>query len=164
MSIISSMLAEFEHENTTTRKVLERVPEDKFGWKPHEKSWTLAQLASHVASVPSWAAPVVTDTKLELSPDFKPFVATTRKALLEYWEGNVAAAKKALSSISDSDLMVNWKMVAGGQTIIDQPRAAVLRGVIFNHGIHHRGQLSVYLRLLNVPVPAMYGPSADEAG
>ena len=115
MSIIDAMLAEFEAENATTRKVLERVPEEKFDWRPHEKSWTLGQLASHVASVPGWAAPVVKDTQLELDPDFKPFVAKNRKELLEFWERNVTEAREAISSTSESDLAVNWKMVAGGR-------------------------------------------------
>jgi uncharacterized damage-inducible protein DinB len=152
MTIGEMLLPEFDRETASTRKILECVPEDKFAWKPHQKSSTLGRLASHLAAIPGWAA-VVVNGYGKKSPD-----ASSKAELLEVLDRNIAAGRNALAGASDDYL---------GQTIrvgldLSKPRAAILRERVMSHMIHHRGQLSVYLRLLDVAVPGMYGPSADE--
>jgi len=142
--------------------MLECVPEDKFSWKPHAKSMTLGRLASHVAEMALWGKVALTTDKLELTSNDKPLNATTRAELLAALDSNAADSKKAIAAVSDADMMKPWSLVVNGQTILTQPRVQVLRGMVISHLIHHRGQLSVYLRLLDVPIPGMYGPSADQ--
>jgi uncharacterized damage-inducible protein DinB len=161
MTISEILLPEFEYEMGNTRKMLEVIPEEKFSWKPHDKSMALGRLASHVAEMANWATVVTTTEKLELSPSDKPFNAATRAELLEAFDKNVASGKKAIAGASDEAMGKTWTLVYGGQPVFSQPRAGVMRGMVMSHLIHHRGQLSVYLRLLNVPIPGMYGPSAD---
>ncbi len=161
MTISQILLPEFDHEMENTRKILECVPEDKFTWKPHEKSMTLGRLASHVTEMAEWGLITIKQDKLELSPDMKPFNASTKPELLETLKKNTAAAREAIAGASDEHLGKTWELSYGGQTILSMPRAAILRGMVMSHIIHHRGQLSVYLRLLDVPIPGMYGPSAD---
>jgi len=166
MTIAQSMLPEFDHEMATTRKILERVPEGKNEYAPHEKSMRLGRLAGHVAELPGWAPVTVTTTELDFAPvggePFKPAIFSTREATLKIFDDNVAAARAALGQVSDADLMVTWTLKSGGRPLIAMPRIAVLRSMVMNHIIHHRAQLGVYLRLLGIPIPGSYGPSADE--
>ena len=162
MSIGQSMLTEFDHEMANTRKMLERIPEDKLSWKPDPKSMSMGELASHLAEMIGWTKETITEPSIDITPDFKPFKATSKAELLKKFEDCSAAARAALASAEDSGMMAPWKLSMNGQTIFEMPRVGVLRGMIMNHVIHHRGQLSVYFRLAGVPVPGMYGPSADE--
>jgi uncharacterized damage-inducible protein DinB len=161
MTISEMLLPEFDMEMANTRKILDCVPEDKFTWKPHEKSFTLGRLASHVAEMPNWMIFTINQENLELTPGQKPFNAQTKAALFEAFESNIASAREALAGASDDHLGKTWSLIYGGQTVFSMPRAGVLRNMVMSHMIHHRGQLSVYLRLLDVPIPGMYGPSAD---
>lgn len=166
MPMRDALLPEFEQEMATTRKFLERVPEDKTAWKPHEKSMPMGRLAAHIAELPGWAAMTLTKDSLDINPpggsNFTAAQMTSRKQLLELFEQSAAAGRAAISSISDEDLMKPWSLLNGGKTIFTLPKAAVLRTFAFSHVIHHRAQLGVYLRLNNIPVPQTYGPSADE--
>ena len=160
------LIPEFDHEMANTRKALERVPEEKFGWKPHEKSMSLGRLASHLAEIPSYTSRTMESESLDVrppgQPPYQPLTTASRAEVLELFDKNVAAARTALAAASDSQLMTPWTLLAGGQPMFTLPRVGVVRGMILNHLIHHRGQLSVYLRLTGVPVPSLYGPSADE--
>ncbi len=167
MPIRDALLPEFNNEMANTRKMLERVPEDRFAWKPHAKSWALGGLASHVANIPTWAGHAMANETFDLMPDGKLPArdvpqAPSRAALLATFDQNVAAAHAVISAAEDAELMKSWSLLRHGQTIMSMPRAAVLRSFVMNHLIHHRAQLGVYLRLNDVPVPGMYGPSADE--
>ena len=162
MTIAENLLPEFDQEMANTRKMLERVSEDKLTWKPHEKSMDLGSLASHVAEMAGWMVPAIKQSAFEVPADYRPFVARSRRELLETLDKNVAAAREALSGVTDEHLMQPWSLIMGGQTAFSMPRTAVIRTMLINHMIHHRGQLSVYLRLNNIAVPGMYGPSADE--
>jgi len=163
MSISDAFVGELQQEAAATRKCLERIPEDKFDWKPHEKSFTMIRLATHIAEMVSWAKDTVEKPELDFAgQDFKPFEPKTTAELVEYFDKNLANATEALKNTSDEAMMQNWKLRNGEQIYFDMPRVQVLRGMVFNHIINHRGQLSVYLRLNDIPVPALYGPSADE--
>ena len=166
MAISEAFLPEFDQEMANTRKTLERVPADKFGWRPHEKSGTMGWLAGHLATIPTWAAIAVGQDSLDLMPDGKPHEPPaeprTSKELLDTFDENVRAARAAIQGASDEHLMRNWALVRNGQEMLKMPRAAVIRGFVLNHTIHHRAQLGVYLRLNDIPVPSIYGPSADE--
>ena len=161
MTISETLLPEFDHEMANTKAMLECVPEDKFSWKPHEKSMTMGRLASHCAEMASWAVFTINQDKLELTPDMKPFNASTKKELLDGFAGFTADARKAIQDASDADLGKTWSLIYEGKPVMSMPRASVLRSMVMNHIIHHRAQLSVYLRLNNIPIPGMYGPSAD---
>jgi uncharacterized damage-inducible protein DinB len=166
MSIAQSLLPEFEHEMATTRRLLERVPEDRPEWQPHSKSMTLNRLASHVAELPGWTGMTLRETELDLLPpgatEYQPRTFAGREEMLAEFDRNVAEAKEVLAATDDAGFMVPWTLKKGGETLFTLPRIAVLRSWMMNHIIHHRGQLSVYLRLNDVPVPAIYGPTADE--
>jgi len=168
MSISKTLLPEFDHEMANTRKTLERVPEDKFDWKPHEKSMTLGGLATHLANIPSWTKNTFEADELDLAPAGQPAPrleqAKSTAEILEAFDKNVASARAALESATDENWQGKWSLLMGDKTIFALPRTAVMRGFIMNHLIHHRAQLGVYLRLLDVPVPSIYGPSADEGG
>jgi len=163
MSIADSLLPEFDHEMAVTRKVLERVPEDKFEWTPHPKSMSMVALATHVATIPSWGLPTLTETELDLGGQNQNTAATSRADLLSRFDRNVAGTRAALVGKTDAEMMTIWSLKNNGQKLFTMPRASVWRGFVLNHLVHHRAQLGVYLRLNDVPVPAMYGPSADEA-
>jgi uncharacterized damage-inducible protein DinB len=163
MTISEMLLPEFDQEMASTRKILECVPEDKITWKPHEKSMTMGRLAGHVAEMPGWAAVTIQQEKLELSPDQKPYTMTSKRELMETLDKNTADARKAIAGASDEHLGKTWSLIYGGQTVLSMPRAAILRGMVMSHMIHHRAQLGVYLRLNNIAIPGMYGPSADAA-
>ena len=166
MSFSKTILPEFDHEMASTRKTLERVPDDKFDWKPHEKSMTLRALSSHVANITGWTASTFDGDELDVQPEgAEPYSepeAKSTKELLEMFEKNVAAARAALEAATDEDWQGKWSLKMTGKTFFTLPRTAVIRGFILSHLIHHRAQLGVYLRLLDIPVPAIYGPSADE--
>jgi uncharacterized damage-inducible protein DinB len=168
MRLSEAMLPEFDHEMANTRKTLERIPEDKLDWQPHEKSMTMRGLATHLSNLVSWGGHVIDKDSLDMSPvGASPLraqpVNSVREAL-ETFDKNLAAARTAISSASDEHLLKPWTLLASGKTIFTMPRVAVLRGMVMNHTIHHRAQLGVYLRLNNVAVPSIYGPSADEGG
>jgi uncharacterized damage-inducible protein DinB len=166
MAFSEALLPEFDQEVIGMRKTLERVPEEKFGWKPHEKSMTMGGLATHLANLVTWAVTAVDTESLDLAPEGKPMTpmspAKSRKELLETFDKNVAAARKAIAGASDQHLLKPWTLLHSGKKLLSMPRIAVLRTFVMNHGIHHRAQLGVYLRLNDVPVPSIYGPSADE--
>lgn len=162
MSIAQSLLPEFNNEMANTRKMLERVPDDKLGYKPDPKSMTLGRLASHVAEIVGWAISVFNDNEYVITPGHKALDATSRAELLEALDQNVKEAHAAIDKAPDSGMMNKWALKFGDQEILAMPRAVVYRSMIMNHIIHHRAQLSVYFRLVGVPVPGMYGPSADE--
>ena len=162
MSLVDALLPEFDHEMTTTRKLLERVPDEKVDWKPHSRSWTLGQLAQHVATLPMWGTVTLNQSELDLSAGGHTPVLRTRAQLLDTFDRHVAETRGALVGRTDAELMAPWTLKKDGQTVFSMPKAAVWRSFVLNHLVHHRGQLSVYLRLQDVPVPSIYGPSADE--
>jgi uncharacterized damage-inducible protein DinB len=163
MAIVDALLPEFDHEMTTTRKVLERVPEGQFDWKPHPKSFSIGALASHVATLPVWGSETLTMLEFDVGGDQRPPAAPSSKGeLLAAFDKNAASARAALAGKTDAELTAMWTLKRNGHTIFAMPRAAVWRSFVLNHLIHHRGQLTVYLRLLDVAVPSVYGPSADE--
>jgi uncharacterized damage-inducible protein DinB len=164
MALKDALLPEFDHEMGTTRRVLERVPEAEFTWKPHDKSFNLGQLAGHVAHIPHWVDAIVQNTVFDIAnaEDSRPRVPESTGWLLSQFDKNVAAARAGIAALSDPEFLAPWTFKNNGQIIFTMPRAAALRSFIMNHLIHHRGQLTVYLRLKNVPVPSVYGPSADE--
>lgn len=161
MTISEILLPEFDQEMTNTRAILECVPEDKFAWKPHEKSMTMGRLASHVAEMPQWAVFTINQDTLELTPDTKPFSAATKHELMDAFSDNISAARAAIAGATDEKLAKAWTLIYGGKTVLSMPRAAILRTMVMSHIIHHRAQLGVYLRLNDIPIPGMYGPSAD---
>jgi uncharacterized damage-inducible protein DinB len=162
MAIKDALLPEFDHEAGTTRRVLERVPEDKLTWKPHEKSMSMGRLATHVAEVLGYGPMTFEKTEIDFDGSYKPYTAESREEVLALFDKNAAATRKLLESISDAELGVMWTMKSSGKPVFGAPRAAIWRTFVMNHLVHHRGQLSVYLRENDVPVPSIYGPSADE--
>lgn len=166
MTIGQSMLMEFEQEMQNTRKTLERVPDEKWNWKPHEKSGTVGWLASHIATMPGWISVTINTPELDYAPvggpAYEPPKIENRKQLLAELDKGAAQARSALAAVSDQEMLKGWKLLAGGKEVFTLPRVAAIRGMVLNHIIHHRAQLTVYFRLLGVPVPALYGPSADE--
>ncbi len=166
MALSESLLPEFDHEMANTRKTLERVPDDKFDWQPHEKSTKMGGLATHLANIPTWVNHTINQDSLDLAPEGQPplraaLLNSTAEAL-ETFDKNVAAARAAIAGASDEKLFQPWSLLSGGNTVLTMPRIAVLRSFVMNHSIHHRAQLGVYLRLNDVAVPSIYGPSADE--
>lgn len=166
MAIREALLPEFDQEMKHTRTTLERVPEEKFGWKPHEKSWAMGGLATHVANMVNWTNFIIGQDSLDLAPNgvkIPPMQAVkSRQELLAMFDKNAAAARAAIAGAADADLLKPWTLLQDGKTLMTLPKVAVLRGFVMNHIIHHRAQLGVYLRLNDVAVPAIYGPSADE--
>jgi uncharacterized damage-inducible protein DinB len=166
MTIGQMMLGEFDQEMANTRKVLERCPEDKWNWKPHDKSGTVGWLAGHIATLPGWTTMTITTEELDYAPvngpSYQPPKTDNRKELLDVFDKEAAEARAALAAVSDEEMMKGWKLMAGGKEIFTMPRIACIRGFVMNHLIHHRAQLTVYYRLLGIPVPGLYGPSADE--
>ena len=162
MAIVDALLPEFDHEMTTTRKVLERVPEDKFEWKPHAKSFSLGALAAHVAGLPAWGAETLVRSDIDIAGAQPPTAPSSKSELMAAFDRNVAATRSALAGKTDAELLATWTLKRGGKPIFSMPKTGVLRSFVLSHLIHHRGQLSVYLRLLDVAVPSIYGPSADE--
>jgi uncharacterized damage-inducible protein DinB len=166
MSISAALLPEFDQEMANTRKTLERVPDGKFSWKPHDKSGTMGWLAGHIASMPNWTLVTLNQDSLDMAPGGvqmqQPPPPSTNKDLLATFDKDLPAARAALAAASDEHLLKPWSLLNNGQNILTMPRIACLRAWVMNHSIHHRAQLGVYLRLNDIPVPAIYGPSADE--
>jgi uncharacterized damage-inducible protein DinB len=162
MKMIDGMLAELEQESQTTRRVLERVPQAHLGWKPHPKSMSLGQLALHVATVPGNVAELAALDTIPEPPAFVQPEATSAADLVPALADSVARARTALGGFDDGRMMEMWRLQSGGRDLLAMPRAAFVRAIMLNHWYHHRGQLLVYLRLLDQPVPSVYGPSADE--
>ena len=167
MTIGQSMLMEFDEEMKNTRKVLERVDDKQWDWKPHAKSGSVGWLASHVATMPGWITMTLQTQELDYAPvggpSFEPPKIENRQQLLAELDKGVAEARESLAKVSDEEILKDWTLLAGGHKIFTMPRVACIRGMVLNHIIHHRAQLTVYYRLLGIPVPGLYGPSADEA-
>jgi uncharacterized damage-inducible protein DinB len=161
MAIIDGMLQELEQEARTTRRVLERVPGDQLGWRPHKKARTLGELALHVAGTPGTVATLASQSEVQ-EPDFRDTSPASASELIPALDESVATANRLLAKMDDATLNGMWRMKRNGQEVIAMPRVALLRSIMLNHWYHHRGQLSVYLRELGVPIPSIYGPSADE--
>lgn len=165
MSIAESLLPEFDRETGLTRQLLERVPNEKASWKPHPKSFSLGDLSLHIANLLTWAVSTMKETEFDINPPggpgFVPLkfesIGSTQKTLDE----NVRTTRAVIAGATDGELMVMWTFKNGGKTVFSMPRIAVLRSFVMNHMIHHRGQLTVYLRELDVPLPQIYGPTAD---
>jgi len=164
--IRDALLPEFDQEMAVTRKTLERCPEDKFGWKPHSKSFSMGSLATHIANMVGWGVDVMEKDSFDIAPPgappYKEEPAKSTAELLAAFDKNAAAVRAALAGAGDEHFAKNWSLLSGGQPIMTFPRGAVIRSFVMNHTIHHRAQLGVYLRLNDIPVPATYGPSADE--
>ena len=166
MTYAETMLPEFDQEMANTRKVLERVPDDKLDWRAHPKSNTIGWNANHLADLPNWIVETLTKPSFDFAPvgsERYPFPKlTSRREILDLFDRNVAAARKALATTKDEEIGKMWSLMKEGKPIFTMPRAAVIRNVVLNHIIHHRACLCVYLRLNDIPVPGMYGPSGDE--
>lgn len=164
MGIIDGYLPEFDREMGSTRRLLERVPFDDPQWTPHAKSMSLLKLATHITEIPNFGLRAMTAKEFDVAAPREPKPPVTSAAeLVARFDANVAAAREQLVGKTDPELMVPWKLVNGGKEVFTLPRIGVLRTLLLNHIIHHRGQLSVYLRLRDIPLPSIYGPSADEA-
>jgi uncharacterized damage-inducible protein DinB len=166
MKISDSVLPEFDQEMANTRKVLERVPHDKLSWKPHPKSFSFGGLATHIATMPEWGKLTMEMDSFDYAPPgappYEPPTFASNKELLEAFDKGVAEARAAIAGADDAKFLGPWSLMAGGKTMMTMPRIAVIRSFVMNHTIHHRAQLGVYLRLNDIPVPALYGPTADE--
>ncbi len=164
MPLIDALLPEFDREMGLTRRVLDRVPDAHFSWRPHPTSMTLGRLAEHLAELPQWAATTMTQSSLEMTTPrpggHQP--PATRDAVLALIDANVATARAELAGKTDGEFVAPWTLRAGGKEVFTMPKAAVLRNFVLNHIVHHRGQMTVYLRMLGVPIPSIYGPSGDE--
>lgn len=166
MKMTELFLADLEREAASTRRALERVPEGRYDWKPHEKSMPLGYLATIVATILGWIQFMVEEDQLDMTPQgdskHKPRKLTTRAELIAALDDSVAKARQALENTTDEHLLTTWKFVVGGHVASENPRHIMIRDAVFSHLAHHRGQLTVYLRLNDAPVPSIYGPSADE--
>ena len=162
MALIDGMLQELEQETQTTRRVLARVPDNQLAWRPHEKARTLGELALHVAMVPGGVAELVASPSPAQAPRFADPSPKSVSELIPALDQSIAKAKAALGGMDDAALMTTWRLMQGDRELLAVPRATMLRSVMLNHWYHHRGQLTVYLRELGVPIPSIYGPSADE--
>lgn len=161
MRMVDPILAELEQEGQTTKRVLDRIPGDKLAWKPHPKAFSLGQLGLHIASAPGNLAALAMRDSVE-APDFKQAEATSHREIVETFSKGLESAKETLNKIDDAKMMGTWSVTRNGKVLMAIPRIGFIRSIMLNHVYHHRGQLSVYLRLLDVPVPSIYGPSADE--
>jgi uncharacterized damage-inducible protein DinB len=166
MGLSESLLPEFDLEMANTRKTLERVPLEKSDWKPHVKSMAMGGLATHLGNIPTWVNYTIDQDALDLAPGGEPLpsaeMATSNEELLATFDSNIAKARAAIEGASDAELSKPWTLMSNGNTILTMPKVAVLRSFVMNHLIHHRAQLGVYLRLNDIAVPSIYGPSADE--
>jgi len=161
MRLVDSILTEIDQEAKTTKRVLDRIPEDKLAWKPHPKAFSLGQLAMHVACTPGGVAAAAVPDTIE-APIFSQPEAKSRQEVLDTFSKSVESAKDTLKKMDDARLMSTWSLTKNGKVVMSVPRIGFIRFILMNHNYHHRGQLSVYLRMLDVPVPSIYGPSADE--
>ena len=162
MSLKDGLLAEFDHEIGTTRRLLERLPDDRLAWKPHPKSMSLGGLATHLSNLPNWGAIILNDAGFDLAAAPSPLEEKTARAdILTAFDAAAAQARTSIAK-TDAELTAPWSLKRGGQQLFTMPRATAFRTFVLYHLVHHRGQLSFYLRLNDIPVPAMYGPTADE--
>jgi uncharacterized damage-inducible protein DinB len=165
MAIIDALLPEFDHEMATTRRLLNRVPEEQFGWKPHDKSMSIGELSTHLVNILFWCNAILRAPSLDLetiSDGARPTAPASHDELLSNFDNKLATARALLTSSKDPELLSPWTLKQGEQEFFTMPRITAIRSFVMNHSIHHRGQLSVYLRLNNIPVPPIYGPTADE--
>jgi uncharacterized damage-inducible protein DinB len=164
MAFKEALLAEFDHEIGSTRRLLERVPDAQLRWKPHEKSYSLGDLSGHIANLSTWMNRILesTDFDLATAADARPSSPASTHETLQRLDLNAKSARATLAAQTDASLLAAWTLKNAGREVFTMPRASVLRSFVFNHLIHHRGQLTVYLRLQNVPLPSLYGPTADE--
>ncbi len=166
MKISDALLPEFDNEAVSTRKTLERIPTEKFDWTPHAKSMPMGKLATHLATLGSWLPITLESDSLDLNPpggsQFTPPKPANTEELLKMFDENQTKARAALEAASDEEMMKPWSLLSAGNVLFTMPKIAVIRGFVFNHTVHHRAQLGVYLRLNNIAVPSVYGPSADE--
>jgi uncharacterized damage-inducible protein DinB len=163
MRIAETILPEFDREMASTRRMLERFPEDKVEWRPHETCMTMGRLAGHVAELAGWVVPTMAQDKLEMDPKtYNPAIIKSRADALKQFDETVKTARAAIAGASDETFMKPWTFVAGGQTVFTMPKIAVYRSFVMNHMIHHRGQLAAFYRVAGVKVPSLYGPSKDE--
>jgi uncharacterized damage-inducible protein DinB len=165
MGLSKALLPEFDQEMANTRKTLERVPDLKLSWKPHEKSMTMGRLAQHLAELPGWVPLTLEKDSIDMAPGGKSYSTPegkSQKDILALFDKNIEAARKIIDNASDEQLLKTWSLLMNEKTAFTLPRIAVLRSFVMNHLIHHRAQLGVYLRLNDIPVPGVYGPSADE--
>lgn len=161
--IANALCSEYQREAATTRTTLERIPEERFDWKPHERSWSFRQLGSHIANLSMWMIGVLEEDEIDVADsNVEPYEATSVADLVDYHRRFIAEGLTKLKEQTDESLAAAWTLRSGDHVIVEMPRAVALRSFIFNHLVHHRGQLTVYLRLCDVPVPSIYGPSADE--
>ena len=167
MGLSQALVPEFDHEMASTRKVIERIPDDKLDWKPHEKSMAFVGLATHMSNIPIWTVMTIQRDSFDMAPEggephhVEP--VTSVGEALETFDKNVADARDALAGASDEQFLAEWTFLSGGEVIFSMPRIGVVRSMVINHLIHHRAQLGVYLRLNEIAVPGVYGPTADEA-
>jgi uncharacterized damage-inducible protein DinB len=161
MAIKDALLAEYDHEMGTTRKLLERIPDNKLAWRPHAKSMAFGEIASHLGNIPNWAAPILNDSSFDLANVPHQEAKTSRAEILAFFDASSGSTRRLMDK-SDAEYLAPWTLKRGGQLMFTLPRVAAFRSFVLNHTIHHRGQLSVYLRLNDIPVPSIYGPSADE--
>lgn len=162
MSIARTLLPEFDNEMRNTRRALERIRPESLDFRPHEKSWTLGELATHIARLPTWTVSTLETDEFEMAGTERGKAIESTDGIVAELDRNVAEARRALEAASDDQFMSPWTLKNDGQVLFSMPKAAVVRSFVFNHIIHHRGQLTVYLRLAGLKVPGMYGPSADE--
>jgi uncharacterized damage-inducible protein DinB len=162
MALIDGLLQELEEEARTTRRVLERIPDNQLTWRPHPKARTLGELALHVAMVPGGVAELIASPSPAQVPDFADPSPQSASELIPALDQGIAKARQVLGGMDDSALMETWRLMQGEREVFAVPRVGLLRSIMLNHWYHHRGQLTVYLRELNVPIPSIYGPSADE--
>ena len=165
MPIKDALLAEFDHEMATTRRLLDRLPEAELAWRPHDKSMALGELARHITNLPHWCSEICGTTVFDLDAipaDLRPNLPASRDAVTAEFDSKVSRAREQLARATDPEMMMPWTLKKGGHEIFTLPRISAIRSFVMNHLIHHRGQLSVYLRLKNIPLPPIYGPTADE--
>jgi uncharacterized damage-inducible protein DinB len=163
MNLIDPVLSELAHEAGTTRRLLERVPAQRLTWAPHKKSMTLGRLATHIAELPGWVGSIVEKDEFDIGTSgYVPPTLATVGEIVAMFDKNVAMATESLKRQGNDRLLANWQFKKSGQVMMQMPRLAMIRSFLMNHLIHHRGQLSVYLRLQDVPLPSIYGPTADE--
>lgn len=163
MAINQAFIGELQHEAASTRKLLERIPNEQFAWQPHQKSMPLGRLATHIAELPGWITMTLNTNELNWDNfEYKPPVINSREDMVTLLDKNVTDAIEALKNATDEEMMKPWAMKRGGQTLMEMPKVSVIRTMAMNHLIHHRGQLTVYLRENDVPLPGIYGPTADE--
>ena len=163
MTMSQALLPEFDNEMKITRKALERVPDDKFDWKPHAKSMTMGRLATHLAELPAFGTSIITTDGINFDKgEYKPLIAATQAEVLAAFDKNVAVTREAIAGATDDHLRQPWHLIYKEKKLFEASRAVALRAMAMNHIIHHRGQLTVYLRLNDIAVPSVYGPSADE--